>query len=85
VIVEVDQETDSQVIGVLVDSVSEVLEIAQDSLRGAPSFGASIRTDFIRAMGKLGEAFVIILDENKVLSVEEMTLVGQVRDAAMEN
>lgn len=85
VIVEVDQEIHSQVIGVLVDSVSEVLEIAQDNLRGAPSFGASIRTDFIRAMGKLGETFVIILDENKVLSVEEMTLVGQVRDAAMEN
>lgn len=83
VIVEVSTENDSQVIGVMVDSVSEVLEITQENLRGAPSFGAAIRTDFIRSIGKIGDEFVIILCEDRVLSIEEMALVEQVREFAV--
>ncbi len=83
VIVEVSSSDDSaQVIGVMVDSVSEVLEISSDNLRNAPSFGAAIRTDFIRAMGKIDDDFVVILAEDKVLSIAEMAMVEQVRDFA---
>lgn len=84
VIVEINAETASQVIGVMVDSVSEVLEIDSENLRNAPSFGAAIRTDFIQAMGKIEEDFVIILAEDKVLSIEEMALMEQVREFATE-
>lgn len=78
IIVEVHNEDRLQDLGVMVDSVSEVLEIEPEDIRAAPGFGARIRTDFIRGMGKLGEDFVIILAEGKVLSVDELALMEEV-------
>ena len=59
-------------IGVLVDAVSEVLDIPPAEIEPPPSFGAQIRADFIFGMGKVGGKFVIILCIDKVLSVEEI-------------
>ncbi|MCG3721317.1 chemotaxis protein CheW [Vibrio cincinnatiensis] len=75
VIIEVETENQRQDLGVLVDSVSEVLDIPSADLRAAPSFSCQIRIDFIRAMGQLQDNFVIILAEDKVLSVEELAMV----------
>ena len=78
VIVEVqtaDQE--SQVIGVIVDTVNEVLDIAPTDIEPAPAFGARIRTDFIHGMGKVKGKFVILLNANHVLSIDEVTQLAQ--------
>ncbi|HWU35653.1 MAG TPA: chemotaxis protein CheW [Methylovorus sp.] len=72
VIIEVLQETGHQVIGVLVDAVNEVLEIAADQIEPVPSFGAKISTDFIDGMGKVDQKFVILLNVNQILSSSEM-------------
>lgn len=72
VIVEVPTDNGFQEIGILVDTVSEVLSISSDNVEPPPSFGAKIRTDFIQGMGKLNGSFVIILCVDKVLSVEEL-------------
>jgi purine-binding chemotaxis protein CheW len=82
IIIEVQGDDRHQDFGVMVDSVSEVLEIQPADIRPAPGFGARIRTDFIRGMGKLGEDFVIILAEDKVLSVDELAQMDEVRDMA---
>ncbi|NDY95344.1 chemotaxis protein CheW [Wenzhouxiangella limi] len=82
VIIEIGAEEARHELGVMVDSVSEVLEIEDDQIRPAPGFGARIRNDFIRGMGKLNDDFVIILDQDKVLSVDELAAVQQVRDMA---
>ena len=76
IIVEVENDGQYQDLGVMVDIVSEVLEIPESDMRNTPGFGARIRTDFIRSMGKLGEDFVIILEEDKVLSVDELAVVN---------
>jgi purine-binding chemotaxis protein CheW len=76
VILEVEQQEERHDIGVVVDTVSAVLEIADADIEPAPSFGAKLRTDFINGMGKLGEKFVILLDIGKVLSVEELSLLA---------
>jgi purine-binding chemotaxis protein CheW len=76
VILEVEQQGEQHDIGVVVDAVSAVLEIADADIEPAPSFGAKLRTDFINGMGKLGEKFVILLDISKVLSVEELSLLA---------
>lgn len=68
VIVEIAHGGTQQVLGLLVDAVSEVLDIAPDDIAGAPSFGAGIARDFIQAMAKIGERFVILLDADAVLS-----------------
>lgn len=77
VIVEVEGEGERQDIGVIVDAVSEVLEIQGSQIEPAPAFGARIRTDFIHGMGKLDGKFVIILNVNKVLSLDDLALLGQ--------
>lgn len=77
VILELHVEEETQVIGVVVDAVNEVLEIAAGDIEPPPAFGTRIRTDFIAGMGKVQEKFVIILDVDNVLSVEDLGLIGQ--------
>lgn len=76
VIIEVLNEDVMQDIGVMVDAVSEVIEISNKDIEPAPAFGAQIRADFIQGMGKINGKFVIILQVDKVLSVQEMTMVS---------
>lgn len=77
VILEVECDSENHVVGIMVDAVSEVLEIPNDQVEPAPSFGAKIRADFIQGMGKISGKFVIVLNVNKVLSINEIqTLAG---------
>ena len=55
-----------------------MLEIHRADVEQAPSFGARIRSDFIQSMGKIAGKFVIILNVNRVLSIDEMATLGQV-------
>lgn len=63
--------------GVLVDTVSEVLDIKDDEIEPPPEFGSSIETEYILGMGKIQGKVKILLDINKVLSQEELTLPTQ--------
>lgn len=72
VIVEVDTGEGYQVLGVVVDAVSAVLEIPESQIGAPPAFGTRIRSDFIQGMGKLEEKFVILLNIARVLSIDEM-------------
>ena len=72
VIVDVTWAEGSQEMGVVVDAVSEVLEIPETDIEPPPEFGARIRIDFIRGMGKVAGKFVVLLDANKVLSLDEV-------------
>jgi purine-binding chemotaxis protein CheW len=64
--------------GIIVDRVSEVVEIPGDHIEPAPSFGTAVATDFILGMGKVGEAVKILLDIDKVLSATEVLAAGRV-------
>ena len=75
VIVEVQDDDARHDIGIMVDAVSEVLDIPDSEIEPPPSFGARIRADFIFGMGKVAGKFVIILNINKVLSVQEIALL----------
>lgn len=76
VIVELGSGEDRQDLGVIVDAVNEVLEIPRGDIEPPPSFGARIRADFIQGMGKVNGDFVIILNVERVLSTEEMTMLA---------
>lgn len=76
VIIEIMNEDVHHDIGIMVDSVSEVLEIAATEIEPPPSFGAHIRADFMAAMGKVDGEFVIILDVDCVLSTQELAMVS---------
>ena len=76
VILELRHEEWNHDIGVLVDAVSAVLEIADADIEPPPDFGVKLRADFITGMGRLSEKFVVILDIAKVLSVDELSSLG---------
>lgn len=79
VIIEIQMpaEQEQHVIGVIVDSVSEVLAIAPSQIEKAPQFGAKLRPDFIAGMGKIDDKFVIILNVDKVLSIDELSALTE--------
>ncbi|NWB95948.1 purine-binding chemotaxis protein CheW [Pseudomonas gingeri] len=82
VIIEANSDDhQAQDIGLLVDTVSEVLEIPAAEIEPPPSFGARIRTDFISGMAKVDGKFVIVLQVDRVLSVDEMSQLAQVGDS----
>ena len=72
VIFEVMFGGDSLDIGLAVDAVNEVLDVAQEDLEDVPSFGSNIREDFIEAMAHIDDNFIVLLDIDRVLSVEEL-------------
>jgi len=80
----VTQDDAKHDIGIMVDAVSEVLEIQASEIEPPPSFGAKIRADFIAGMGKVAGKFVIILQIDRVLSVDEMALLANVAEASPE-
>ena len=84
VIVEVPTANEGEHInmGVVVDSVQAVLEIPTSEIEPAPSFGAKIRPDFIEGIAKVNGKFVILLNVNRVLSMEEIGQMGQVTAGA---
>ena len=84
VIVEMQQGDTKQDLGIMVDAVSEVLEIPGSEIEPPPAFGAKIRADFIAGMGKVNNKFVIILDIQRVLSVEEMAHLANAGGQATE-
>jgi purine-binding chemotaxis protein CheW len=81
VIVEISLNDTRQDVGVVVDAVNEVLEIAQDDIEPPPTFGTRIRTDFIQGMGKVNDKFVILLDVNQVLSLDELAELTEQAEA----
>ena len=59
-------------LGLMVDAVSEVVDIADDAIEPPPNFGTSVRRDFIRAIGRRGDRFVVLLDPDRAFDVDEM-------------
>ncbi len=83
VIIEVEHDGEQHVVGVMVDAVNEVLDIPASEIEPAPSFGAKVRADFIHGMGKVNGKFVIILNVDKVLSLDEMSSFAGVGGTAV--
>ena len=66
----------AQQMGIVVDTVSEVLEIPAADIEPPPEFGSYIRLDFIRGMGKVNGNFVVMLDVERVLSLDEVAVIA---------
>ena len=73
IVVEVNLHGEAIVLGVLADSVQEVVEMEPNLIEPAPKLGTKLNTEFIKGMGKVGENFVMILDIDKVFSADELT------------
>ncbi len=77
IVVQVAGEGVDVTMGIIVDQVSEVLEISSEEIEPPPSFGTDIDTDFILAVGKIANRVVMLLDVDKVLSSGELAVIEQ--------
>jgi purine-binding chemotaxis protein CheW len=75
IIVEVTIVGETTVLGALVDSVQEVLDLEPGQIEPAPRIGTRLQTEFIRGMGKRDNRFIMILDIDKVFSADELAAV----------
>ncbi len=73
IVVEIDSEEGTVLIGIVVDAVSEVLNIQEEEIEKTPAFGTKLNTDYILGMAKTGGRVKILLNIDKVLSTEELT------------
>ncbi len=73
-------EVGNTLIGIIVDSVSEVSDIGSEEIQETPNLGQNIDTNFIMCMGKLKEKLIILLDIDKVLSAEELEMVEEIAE-----
>ena len=80
VIVELLADDEGRELGIIVDAVSEVLEIPGNEIEPPPSFGAKIRSDFIAGMGKVDGKFVIILRIDQALSSDDIAALSTIGD-----
>ncbi|HSB64832.1 MAG TPA: chemotaxis protein CheW [Thermoanaerobaculia bacterium] len=72
VIVEVALDGEPAVMGVVVDAVSQVLELSPADIEPPPPFGTSVRADYLLGLGTFGDRFVLLLDIDRVLSAAEL-------------
>jgi len=72
VIVEAHINESRTIIGVIADSVSQVISLSDNEILIAPAFGTRVRIDFLRGLGKSGDKFVLILDIDQVLSADDL-------------
>jgi purine-binding chemotaxis protein CheW len=75
IVVEVDFEGENTILGALVDSVQEVFELEPEEIEPPPKIGTGLNTEFIKGMGKKEDKFIIILDIDKLFSLQELTVV----------
>ena len=73
IIVEVKVDGETVILGVLADSVQEVMDLENDQIEPAPRIGTHLKTEFIKGMGKRNDQFLMILDIDKVFSFNELT------------
>jgi purine-binding chemotaxis protein CheW len=77
IVVETEGQNNTLLIGIVVDSVSEVLNIKADDIEDTPQFGAKLNTEYILGMAKSDKTVKILLDIDRILKVDEMAMLSQ--------
>lgn len=72
----------NHVIGMVVDSVSDVVTLAEEQLRPAPDMGTTADGDYITGLGTVGERMLIVLDIDRLMSSEQLGLITNMQKAA---
>jgi len=80
VVTEVQSGGDELTMGVLADSVSQVMDFSEDDIEDPPSFGTRVKVEYLLGMGPMGKKFCLILDIDKVLSTDELLAVTEILD-----
>jgi purine-binding chemotaxis protein CheW len=82
IIVEIEIDEEATILGALVDSVQEVLDLDPEQIEPPPRIGTRLDTRFIKGMGKRDNDFIIILDIDKIFSAEEVAAAAEMSEAS---
>jgi purine-binding chemotaxis protein CheW len=77
IVVEIAGQTGTILVGIVVDAVSEVLNIKGDDIEKTPTFGTKLNTDYILGMAKMEGGVKILLDIDQVLSSDELSILSE--------
>lgn len=81
IVLSVKSENGERVIGLVVDSVSDVIDVDAQDIKATPDFGTSLNTEFINGLATSNDNMVMLLDVDKLLSVEEMSVLSQMSES----
>jgi purine-binding chemotaxis protein CheW len=84
IVMEVESQDGSVVVGALADAVHEVVEIDEASIEPAPRFGTRLAAEFIKGVGKKDDLFIIILDIDRIFNAEEIQVLAKEETAGAE-
>lgn len=76
VIFDASSQGERTELGLLVDAVSEVIEIDPSDIQEPPQFGTTIQREFIRGMGKVNGEFIVILEPERALNIDDMAAIA---------
>jgi purine-binding chemotaxis protein CheW len=79
IVVEIESQDSTVLIGIVVDAVSEVLNIKEEEIEETPAFGSKLDTEYILGMAKMDGGVKILLDIDKVLNAKEVELLDKAR------
>jgi purine-binding chemotaxis protein CheW len=77
IIFDVGPQGDKVELGLMVDAVSEVIDIAATQIEPPPQFGTTIQREFIRGLGKVGAEFIVILEPERALNIDDMVALTE--------
>lgn len=80
IVLSVKSESGERVIGLVVDSVSDVIDVNAKDIKATPDFGTTLNTEFINGLATSSENMVMLLDVDKLLSVNEMTALASISE-----
>ena len=84
IVLTVKSDSGERVIGLVVDSVSDVIDVDAQDVKATPDFGTSLNTKFINGIATSNDNMVMLLDIDKLLSVEEMSVLSQMSESGSE-
>lgn len=77
IIFDSNYEGEKVQLGLMVDAVSEVIDISSAQIEPPPQFGSTIQRDFISGMGRVNGAFVVIIEPDRALNIDDMAFIAQ--------
>ncbi len=80
IIVEAMVDSEMIILGLLADSVQEVLDLDRESIKPAPRIGTKLDTGFIKGMGRQNNRFIILLDIDRVFAADELDTMQGIRE-----
>jgi|SRR5579859_8143789 len=85
VITEIECEGEPTVMGVMADSVRQVIDLRQEDIEVPPTFGTRVKVNYLLGMARSGKKFCLLLDTEKVLSTDELLELPDSLEAGSES